>query len=221
METMRERRFDYSGTYWKALESQDPIKFIDDKWGSPFPYYNEFILPLIKNKTRLNIVEIGSGFGRYSGLVIPYCSTFYAIDSSDICCAFLGTHFDTNIVKCLSMNELDTIPNNIDLIFSFSTMLHFNLYEIWWYINKLANKIKDDEHFVIHYSSFESSDGVDFFINGCCKNCDNFGDTGLYRFHHSSQIKLIAEKYKLYIIDDKEPDNVIVPGHRVITLRKE
>ena len=203
----------YDETYKKALRTNDPSAFINKRWGDPKPYFNEFIKPLIKKN--MNVVEIGSGFGRYTNLILPNCDILYGIEPSSVCRNFLSKN---KKIKMLSPDALDKIPNNsIDLTFSFSTMLHFNLYEIWWYIKSCTNKLKNNGYLIIHYSSFESG-GIEIFTR---RNIKKFGETDIYCFHHSSQIKELANTLKLKVICDKSPKQLLVKGHRIITLRKE
>ena len=203
---------DYDDSYKLALQSKDPIDFIEKRWGSPMPYYKEFLSPLVKKK--MNVIEIGSGFGRYSKLILPYCRFLYAIEPSKLCRIFLTKNFTK--IKALSPNELDNIKDEIDLIFSFSTFLHFNLYEIWFYLKALSPKLKKNGNMILHYMSFESN-GFKLFKKSKIKN---FGEVGRYFFHSPSQIKKLAKDFHMISTNDKTPEIQLVPGHRVITLRK-
>jgi SAM-dependent methyltransferase len=210
-------RTNYDESFKLALQSPDPIAFIQGRWGDPKPYFNEFVMPYVSNRTNLNVVEIGSGLGRYTNLVAPYSNKIYAVEPSEICRSFLFKHFGGK-VNVLVPNTIDTIPNNIDIMFSFSTMLHFSLYEMWWYIKDIAAKLVVGGKMIIHYSSFESISGDDLFVQHTMKE---FGDGGIYCFHESSQLRVLGKHAKMNVIVDKEPKAVIVPGHRVMVLCKE
>lgn len=205
----------YDNTYEKALKTNDPIEFIEKKWGSAEPYYNEFIAPVIGNLVNINVVEVGAGFGRYTKIAEHKTNIIYAIEPSVLCRDFLTKNFEK--VKSLDTNELDQIPNNIDLVYSFSCMLHFNLYEIWFYMKNLSEKLKKGGNMILHYSSFESG-GLKIFKK---QVGDNFGDNGRYCFHHSTQLLALANELKLKFMGDKTPKNQIVPGHRVIRFIKK
>ena len=71
-------------------------------------------------------------------------------------------------------------------------------------------------HLILHYMSFES-EGVNLFMGS---KCQDFGDVGLYAFHHSSQLEAIGNQMGLEKEADVTPNNQIVKGHRVMTLRK-
>ena len=204
---------DYDDTYKEALKTNDPRGYTIKKWGDPKPYFQQFIEPILLGKSNLNTVEIGAGMGRYTELVKPYAKMIYAIESSLLCLPVLSQ----TKITAVHTSEVDTIPNGIDLVYTFSTMLHFTLYEIWFYLNKLCPKVSPDGWFVLHYSSFDSNGGADYFIKTAPKE---FGETGRYCFHNSKELIKLFQHFFFDIILDSEPTKPIIPGHRVLTMRR-
>lgn len=201
----------YDKSYEQALKTGNPIEHIDKTWGDPKPYYNEFIVPYLGGATK--IVEIGAGLGRYTKLKPDYVQKYYTIEASELCKDFLAKNF--NVIS-LDANELEKVESGIDAIFSFSTMLHFNLFEIWYYIKHLAPKLRAGGHFIVHYTAFESG-GHDYFFN---EPVNKFGDIGRYIFNSPEHLKIIGNNVRLKCVVDKKPENCLVPVHRVMVFQK-
>ena len=103
---------------------------------------------LIADAKPMQPVEQSKKTDRYSNLIISQCKILYAIDASKICYEFLSNNFDSQVLKPLLPSELDKVTNDIDLVFTFDCMLHMNLYEIWWYLKNLCNKINRHSFFL-------------------------------------------------------------------------
>ena len=202
---MREM-LNYDDTYRLALLTSDPMSFIEKRWGDSKPYYQQFIAPLADRYTNLNTMEIGSGFGRYTKHIVPNTKLMYAIDPSLICRKFLSEQFKDIIV--LHPDKINHIPNNsIDLAFSFSTMLHFNKDEMLFYLKHIGTKLKSGGHFVLHYMNPTSSKSL--------------LSSSRYVFYEETQLTDLSKPFGLSKIKSEIPQKAIIPGHTVMTLRKQ
>jgi len=204
---------DYDNTYKKALATKDPIAFINNRWGDPKPYFDQFVKPYIKDG--YTSIEIGSGFGRYTQLLQRHSKLIYAIDASDVCRSFLKKVFNTEI-KVLPPGQVGAIPDqSLDIGITFSTMLHFNQYEIGWYMKRLEKKMHSGAKFVLHYADLNAASG------SLKSNVSNrFGDVGRYNFYVPAMIKAISSEFGFRTLTVEEPKKPIVRGHMVAILSR-
>jgi hypothetical protein len=138
----------------------------------------------------------------------PYCGKIYAIEASAICIRYLGGLGEKIIpIRC---GDISRINDASDLIFSFSTMLHFNIYEIKWYMDNIMNKLKSGGVFVLHY--FSLCDGAEMFKK---QKIASFGDVGRYFPYMPDDIDELMSMYNLKTLNNATPEKPIVPGHRV------
>jgi len=210
----RSTRLDYDGTYQQALNSADPLTWIENKWGKAEPYVRQFLKPYLCQD--MNILEIGAGLGRYTQWLLPYCSALFLVEPSQLCRQFLMKHFETaRVLQPMDITS-QVEPNSLHLVCSFSTMLHFNLYEIWWYFRIIDEKLSMGAKVIIHYASLEEG-GWEVFAKA---KCFNFGDVGRYSFHHASQLRKLGQILGWDMVSDQGPRQSIVPGHRVITFER-
>jgi len=201
-------RKSYDDTYRHALASSNPFAYIEKTWGDPKPYFTRFLFPYISQKHV--VVEIGAGFGRYTSLVVPLCQKVYAVEVSEMCLKFLN---ERNVAFPLPVNvtpvrasELDKIEHGIGFAFSMSTMLHFSLGEIYWYMKELAPRFFSGAKFVIHYMDLES--GLEMFR----KRHGTF-DVGTYCFHSPESLRLIGQAAGLALDSIEIPEEPIIAGH--------
>jgi len=198
---------DYDNTYKEALASDNPIYFIEKRWGDSTPYYIQFVEPYVLNRFDMDIMEIGAGFGRYTRHVLSVAKNIYAVDISDISRAFIAKVFTSKVLP-MHPNHIHSIPDDsIDLVFSFSTMLHFNRDDMIWYLDRVPSKMKIGSHFILHY--------MDAATGKCML------DNKRYEFYNENELVDMYKTYGLTAIKAETPHKTIIAGHRVIVFRRQ
>jgi SAM-dependent methyltransferase len=193
----------YDESYKKALTHKNPGEHIRQQWGDPRPYYNKFVKPFIAGK---DVLEIGAGLGRYTELATQDARSVSAIEVSEYAIAYLKQTYPGLTVYRMQ----DDILNKFDLIFSFSTFLHFNQYEMIWYMKKMYSMLQDSGRIVIHVMDMKA--GEKTFTD----NQTSFKEVGRYWFYTEDCIRTMLSKCKYSKIGYFPIAQPIVPGHAIM-----
>jgi trans-aconitate methyltransferase len=93
-----------------------------------------------KNKKDLNILEIGCGNGRDAKDILKYSKNYTGIDFSKEMIK-LSKEYLPNTNFIIADIEKFTIPQNLDLIFAFASLLHLNKDSFKKVLNKIYKKL--------------------------------------------------------------------------------
>lgn len=127
-------------------------------WGSPsIQWYGSIYIRLIKYLPVDSILEIASGYGRWTSFLKNYCKKLYAVDVSEKCVSFCKEKFKTskNIFSIQNNgSDLSMIDDtSIDFVFSFDSFVHFDLETINLYMTEIEKKLKFGGIGFIHHSN--------------------------------------------------------------------
>jgi SAM-dependent methyltransferase len=138
-----------------------------DEWSSPWggvdAQWRFVILPRISRFVPCGrILEIGSGFGRWSEYLRALCDELVLTDVSDRCITACRKRFgDVDDVrfhvtdgKSLAMVEDATI----DFVFSFDSLVHVELDVMEAYVGQLADKLTPQGAAFLHHSNLAAID---------------------------------------------------------------
>jgi SAM-dependent methyltransferase len=130
-----------------------------EPWGTSQAQWNGTIFPRIRDcLPARTILEIASGFGRWTHFLKDFCDLLWAVDKSSECIDACRRRFASiPRVRCY-LNDgrsLSMIPDNsIDFIFSFDSFVHTNRDVVEAYIRELRMKLKVGGKGFIHHSNF-------------------------------------------------------------------
>jgi SAM-dependent methyltransferase len=103
------------------------------------------------------ILEIAPGFGRWTRFLIPYCETFVGVDLSSTCIEACRVSFAQAKHAMFLQNDgvsLEMVPNNLDFVFSFDSLVHVEIDILASYIRQIIAKLSPDGTAFIHHSNF-------------------------------------------------------------------
>jgi SAM-dependent methyltransferase len=128
-------------------------------WGSSAAQWTGTIFPRIRDCLPTGtILEIGSGFGRWTHYLKDYCEKLWAVDKSSECIEACRERFATESHVHCYLNDgrsLSMIPDgSIDFVFSFDSFVHPNRDIIEAYLRELRMKLKMGGKGFIHHSNF-------------------------------------------------------------------
>jgi SAM-dependent methyltransferase len=151
---------------WKRLQSEDYFekhpcyKGISDFGGDEAVQAINWFLPL---RPDMKIVVIGCGYGRESLKLAPLVDHVYGIDVSEtILNKAVGYLFERgvkNFTPVLAESFAQTIPSDLDVVFSIVVMQHLTRDLVRNYFIELGRKLKPGGGFVIQ---FLDEPGVDY-----------------------------------------------------------
>ncbi len=129
-----------------------------EPWGGSAAQWFGCILPRIHAALPADtIVEIGSGFGRWSYYLKQQCDQLHLVDPDPQCMDACRQRFGSDSKVSYHRNEGDSltmIPEGaIDFIFSFDSLMHVRRQSIETYLGQLAAKLKPDALGFIHHSN--------------------------------------------------------------------
>src|SRR5437762_596100 len=130
-----------------------------EPWGASDAQWNGTIFPRIHDclPTR-TILEIASGFGRWTHFLKDYCDELWAVDKSSECIEACRRRFagDSHVHCCLNDGRsLSMIPDgSIDFVFSFDSFVHPDREIVEVYLRELGTKLKIGGKGFIHHSNF-------------------------------------------------------------------
>lgn len=129
-----------------------------EPWGGSAPQWFGSILPRIQASLPANtILEIASGFGRWSYYLKKHCSHLHLVDPAADCIEACQRRFASDAHLSYHVNDgrsLDMISNrSIDFAFSFDSLVHVRRENVEAYVAQLAEKLTEDGTAFIHHSN--------------------------------------------------------------------
>jgi hypothetical protein len=129
-----------------------------EPWGGSAAQWFGSILPRIQVALPAEtIVEIGSGFGRWSYYLRQHCDQLHLVDPHPQCMEACRRRFGSDSKVSFHLNQGDslaTIPDgSVDFLFSFDSLVHVKSQTIETYAGQLAAKLKPDGLAFIHHSN--------------------------------------------------------------------
>jgi SAM-dependent methyltransferase len=129
-----------------------------EPWGGSAAQWFGSILPRIHACLPANtILEIASGFGRWSNYLKDHCRQLYLVDPAADCIEACRSRFAGEPQVICHVNDgrsLDMIPNgSIDFVFSFDSLVHVQREILEAYLAQLAEKLMKEGRGFIHHSN--------------------------------------------------------------------
>jgi SAM-dependent methyltransferase len=147
-----------------------------------------------------NTLEIGCGNGRDAKYILKYTNKYLGIDISKEMIK-LSKKFLPKVKFLVADIENITLPNKLDIVFAFASLLHLNITSIKKLLNKLHEKINNNG---IIYISVKYSDEYIEKIK-----IDEFGKRFFYYYGEEDFQKLAGKtKYKIIYTNRQNIKNV-------------
>lgn len=129
-----------------------------EPWGGSAPQWFGSILPRIHAALPANtILEIASGFGRWSNYLKDHCSHLHLVDPAEECIEACRRRFASEPRVICHVNDgrsLQMIPDDsIDFVFSFDSLVHVSRETVETYVAQLAGKLTEHGLGFIHHSN--------------------------------------------------------------------
>ncbi|HZE58393.1 MAG TPA: class I SAM-dependent methyltransferase [Chthoniobacterales bacterium] len=129
-----------------------------EPWGGSAGQWFGSILPRIQGAlSAKTILEIGSGFGRWSHYLREHCTQLYLVDPDTRCMQACQERFATDSKVRFYRNEGDSLAgiadNSVDFIFSFDSLVHVQRQTIETYLSQFAAKLTPSGLGFIHHSN--------------------------------------------------------------------
>jgi SAM-dependent methyltransferase len=129
-----------------------------EPWGGSAAQWFGSILPRVHAALPAEtIVEIGSGFGRWSYYLRDRCDQLHLVDPDGQCMDACRRRFGADAKVKYHQNEGDSlamIPDkSVDFIFSFDSLVHVRKETIETYLRQLPAKLKPNGLAFIHHSN--------------------------------------------------------------------
>jgi SAM-dependent methyltransferase len=133
-----------------------------EPWGGSAPQWFGSILPRIQACLPANtILEIASGFGRWSNYLKEHCRQLHLVDPAADCIDACRSRFAADSHVSCHVNDgrsLAMIPEgSIDFVFSFDSLVHVRRETVEAYVAQLAEKLTDEGRGFIHHSNLGES----------------------------------------------------------------
>jgi SAM-dependent methyltransferase len=129
-----------------------------EPWGGSAPQWYGSILPRIHVCLPANtILEIASGFGRWSNYLKDRCKELHLVDPAADCIEACRSRFAADQHVSCHVNDgrsLEMIPSaSIDFVFSFDSLVHVRRETVEAYVAQLAAKLTGEGRGFIHHSN--------------------------------------------------------------------
>jgi SAM-dependent methyltransferase len=129
-----------------------------EPWGGSEPQWFGSILPRLHAFLPANaILEIASGFGRWSNYLKHHCRQLHLVDPAADCVEACRSRFAANPHVSCYINDgrgLEMIPNgSIDFVFSFDSLVHVQREILEAYLAQLTEKLTKEGRGFIHHSN--------------------------------------------------------------------
>lgn len=127
-------------------------------WGNSAAQWFGAILPRIQEYLPAStILEIASGFGRWSHYLKEHCKHLHLVDPDADCIEGCRRRFAAESHLTYHVNDgrsLEMIPNqSIDFVFSFDSLVHIRREVVEAYLAQLASKLKSEGVGFLHHSN--------------------------------------------------------------------
>ncbi len=114
------------------------------------------------------ILEIGSGGGRFTEILLQKCNKLIATDTSPTMLELLQERFqDNNKIDCMLLNGLGLSPipdSSIDAGFSYGVFVHLQHWDIFNYLSELGRVLKPGGKAIVHHANTFSELGWKLFL---------------------------------------------------------
>ena len=129
-----------------------------EPWGGSAAQWFGSILPRIQVCLPANtILEIASGFGRWSNYLKDHCRQLHLVDPAADCIEACRSRFAADAQVSCHVNDgrsLEMIPNgSIDFVFTFDSLVHVQREILEAYLAQLAGKLTKEGRGFIHHSN--------------------------------------------------------------------
>jgi SAM-dependent methyltransferase len=129
-----------------------------EPWGGSAAQWFGSILPRIHMALPAEtILEIGSGFGRWSHYLRQHCHHLHLVDPDPQCMEACQRRFGEAGRLSYHLNQSDSlamVPNgSVDFVFSFDSLVHVQPQTIETYLSQLPVKLKSSGLAFIHHSN--------------------------------------------------------------------
>ena len=128
-------------------------------WGTSSAQWSGAILPRIRDYLPAEtILEIASGFGRWTHYLKDYCKELWIVDRIDECIEACRQRFAANSNVHCYLNDGRSLPmipdGSVDFVFSFDSLVHTKRDVVEAYLRELGTKLKIGGKGFIHHSNF-------------------------------------------------------------------
>ena len=129
-----------------------------EPWGGSAAQWFGSILPRIQAALPANaIVEIASGFGRWSYYLKTHCNDLHLVEPDPQCMEACRRRFGTDSRIRFHLNDgrsLEMVPNGaIDFIFSFDSLVHAGRETIEAYLSQFGAKLTRNGMAFVHHAN--------------------------------------------------------------------
>lgn len=127
-------------------------------WGGSWPQWQWSLLPRIRAFVPTTaILEIGTGYGRWTHYLKHYCDYLIGVDLSENCIQSCKRRFSAHSRINFHVNDgksLAMVPDrSVGLVFSFDSLVHAEADVLKAYITQLSKKLRPDGVGFIHHSN--------------------------------------------------------------------
>jgi SAM-dependent methyltransferase len=129
-----------------------------EPWGGSAAQWFGSILPRIQVALPAEtILEIGSGFGRWSHYLRQHCQQLHLVDPDPQCMDACRGRFGADAGLSYDLNQGDSLAmvpdGSLDFVFSFDSLVHVRRQTIETYLGQLEAKLKPNGLAFIHHSN--------------------------------------------------------------------
>jgi SAM-dependent methyltransferase len=133
----------------------------DEAWGTSYAQWTACLYPRCFSFLKGRVLEIASGYGRWTQFLRLHCESLIGIDTSTDYVEYCrerfknqpNLEFHTNNGLTFSM-----LPNeSIDFAFSFDSVVYVDASRMFSYVRELARVLKPDGIAFIHHSNVETT----------------------------------------------------------------
>lgn len=194
----------------------DPGKHLGEEWNEPSVLGVDFppnqIVPRLDQLifqpflgTPDKILEIGSGGGRFTEILLPKCQKVLAADTSPNMLSLLKERFkDSPKLECVQLDGQGLRPiqnKSVDAAFSFDVFVHLEQWDIFNYLCELKRVLKPGGKAIIHYGNSFSELGWKRFLAETPQQLNVPKIWGTFSFMTPEIFKEFADRAGLLQID--------------------
>jgi ubiquinone/menaquinone biosynthesis C-methylase UbiE len=151
-----------AATYFRNAEAD-----FDHHWKS-------IIFPALGDRTYNVVVDLAAGRGRNSVRLAQYAQRVICVDINQDNIRHLkhrfggDSRFEVVLTDGISLRGIAS--NSVDLVYSFDSMVHFDLRVVSAYLDECRRVLRIGGHALIHFSNFTDNPGGDFRANPHWRN---------------------------------------------------
>ncbi len=127
-------------------------------WGNSSMQWAGTILPRIQDFLPCQrLLELGSGFGRWTEYLLPHCQELIGVDLSEKCIKALRQRFQgqekARFVACDGASLPGVEDSSVDFIFCFESLVHAEEEELRAYLREFERVLTADGAVFMHHSN--------------------------------------------------------------------